>query len=279
MTMKLIVFYSVAAQISKESGLPLEKVYDLLKETGFSGIEPLVWGETGNDMKAFRQKAEASGLSVPSCAGVFPFYRDGDMDKGKKFIEAAAELGAQNALILPSPPPENASRYEAREMMAGMITRLCDFGERCGIQLSMENFSHLQCPFSLTDDFEFLLREIPKLRMNFDTGNFIWVNESPSEAIDRFIAVRNQPFSHVHMKNYSYDRYNDNGNAAGYSLDGKVFYSYPTVGGGLTDLGYICRKLKEIGYDGYVSIENEGIVPAEPALSDSYLWLRDALEI
>ena len=277
--MRLIVFYNVAVQLAREGGFPLEEAYSKIKEMGFSGIDPLVWGETGGDLTGFRRRAESRGIDVPACSAMLPLYSGGDFDTCRRFVESAALLGAKSAMLLPSPCPDSLSREEERDVLVSYVSRICDFAQECGVVFSMENFSRASCPFSKAGDFEYLLSAVPKLMMTFDTGNFIWVNESPSEAIDRILAVRKQPFSHVHAKNYSRERYNDYPKMNGRDLDGKGFYSYPCVNGGMVDLAYICRRLKEIGYDGCVSVENGGIFPAEPALSDSARWLKENLGI
>ena len=134
---------------------------------------------------------------------------DKDLDVCRRFVDSAAALGAKSAMLLPAPCPSDVAREEARDILAGYLSKLCDYSEGCGVTLSVENFSRISCPFSKADDLVYLLSSVPKLMMTFDTGNFIWVNESPSEAIDKILAIRKQPFSHVHMKNYSRERYNE----------------------------------------------------------------------
>ncbi len=277
--MRLILFYNVALQLAAESGKTIGEAFDMIRRIGYTGIDPLVWGETGDDVKALRTLAEDHGLDIPACSCMAPLYSDADYDICRRFVEAAAEMGAKSAMLLPSPIPEGKERDDLRAILASYLSPLCLFARERGVTLSVENFSRLPCPFSTISDFEYLLTQVPELMMTLDTGNFVWVGESPSEAADRITALRRQPFSHVHMKNYSRTRYNDNRSPAGRDLSGGIFYSYPCVGGGMADLGHICDKLKEIGYDGCVSVENGGIVPAEPALSDSASWLKENLGI
>ena len=277
--MRLILFYNVAAQLAREGGFPLEEAYSKIRGMGYTGIDPLVWGETGEDLIQFRRRAESCGVDVPACSAMTPLYSDKDLDVCRRFVDSAAALGARSAMLLPAPCPSDVAREEARDILAGYLSKLCDYSEGCGVTLSVENFSRISCPFSRADDLVYLLSSVPKLMMTFDTGNFIWVNESPSEAIDKILAIRKQPFSHVHMKNYSRERYNEYPEFNGRDLNGAGFYSYPCIGGGMADLAYICLRLKDIGYDGCVSVENGGIFPAEPALSDSAKWLRENLGI
>ena len=273
--MKISLFLDVVYQVAKESDLSFGEALVYIRELGISGVEPGIDSvNKAGGCEKFRSVIEDAGLRIFACHKFTRLYEDSDLQNGMRFVDEAKALGAKAALILPGPVESISRREEERAQMAHQLSKLAEYSEKSGVKLCLENFSRPECPYTFIEDFVYLLETVPGLYMNFDSGNFCFVGQSPSQAVDIISKLRPIPFSNVHFKNYSFEKYNDNPSTAGKTPDGKSFYSYPVISGGAVDLNYIFDVLKAIGYDENISIENGGIYPAEPALTDSVEWLK-----
>ncbi len=273
--MKISLFLDVVYQVAREAELSFAEALVYIRELGISGVEPSiddVYKAGGPDR--FRALIEDSGLKIFACHKFTRLYEESDLSNGMRFIDEAKALGAETALILPGPVESMSTREEERSKMARQLSKLVEYSEKSGVKLCLENFSRPECPYTFIEDFVYLLETVPGLYMNFDSGNFCFVGQSPSRAIDIISKLQPLPFSNVHFKNYSFEQYNEYPSPAGQTPEGKAFYSYPVISGGAVDLDYILSVLKNIEYDGNISIENGGIYPAEPALTDSVEWLK-----
>ncbi len=92
----------------------------------------------------------------------------------------------------------------------------------------------------------------PALRANIDTGNFLLVNQNPTEAAQELAALA----ALVHLKDFRRARAGETEHVYK-ALDG-VPFTGAVVGQGEVDLPAILKILGEAGYEGWLSLEYEG---------------------
>ncbi len=179
------------------------------------------------------------------------------------------QLGEEAGLAGVRWPPEaiTIERFEQLlPRMAAACTEVADYANSLGITTLVEN--HLFF-VQASDRVQRLIQTVgrPNFRTNLDIGNFLCVDESPVVGV-----TKNLPYaSMVHLKDfYIRPAYADPGegwfrSAYGTYLRGAIF------GHGDIDVREIFRIMKAQNYDGYASIEFEGI-------EDSELGTRIGLE-
>lgn len=183
---------------------------------------------------------------------------DAEVSRLMRHVETAAKMGIQlmrhDAC---SRPPEEATieQFEADlpHMIEG-IRRIADHAMQHGITTSVENHGyHVQN----SDRVRRLIYAVdrPNYRWTLDVGNFVCVDEDP------LYAVRNaMPFAvMVHFKDF-YIRPSslDPGEGWFRSSSGKYLRG-AIVGQGDIDIRSILKILKDHGYDGFLSVEFEGM--------------------
>ncbi len=138
------------------------------------------------------------------------------------------------------------------------------YAEKNGIILCLENHGVFSARSEVVEE---ILNSCPSpyFRSNFDTANFLFVDEDPNEAIDRL--YRLVPL--LHIKDY---RKSDHAEEGWPSLQ-QVWYTGCPVGKGVVDFPYILRKIESNPYDVVASLELESENPMESA-AKSLAFLR-----
>lgn len=162
------------------------------------------------------------------------------------------------------------ARGQALQSMAAALNAICDYAERKGIRVTMEDFDDIRAPFSSADELLWFLEQVPKLAITFDTGNFIYRGEDELEAFtklkDRII--------HVHCKDRSLE---DSGGEPRISASGIPLYPSP-AGSGCIRIAEVLRLLKAEGYADTLAIEHFDAVDQLGYMEQSAAWLRSMLD-
>lgn len=138
--------------------------------------------------------------------------------------------------------------------LADACREIADYAKPLGITTSVENHGYF---IQHSDRVQALVQAVGRdnYRTTLDVGNFMCADEDSAAAVANNVKLA----SMVHVKDFylrpSY-RYPGEGwfkTAAGNWLRGAI------VGQGDIDMPHVLRTLKESGYDGYISIEFEGM--------------------
>ncbi|AIQ44328.1 sugar phosphate isomerase/epimerase family protein [Paenibacillus sp. FSL R5-0912] len=270
--MKLSVFYNHIVKASEQSGLPLTDVLDKVHAYGIEAVE-LDLEEALTGTEAMIKRLDAAGLSVASMYAFFDFGNQPAPEPGYAFIDTAAYMGAGKVLVIPGFMEETASpeqRSQALQSMAAALNAICDYAERKGIRVTMEDFDDIRAPFSSADALLWFLEQVPKLAITFDTGNFIYRGEDELEAF----AKLKERTVHVHCKDRSLE---DNGGEPRISVSGIPLYPSP-VGSGCIRIAEVLRMLKAEGYADTLAIEHFDAVDQLGYMEQSAAWLRSMLD-
>ncbi len=176
----------------------------------------------------------------------------------KKEVEIGAALGVRrmrhDAASRPIPECGIAQFQKDLPKVADACREIADFAKKHGITTSVENHGYFM---QKSDRVQLLIETVGRdnFRTTLDVGNFMCADENPVAAVKNNIAFA----SHVHFKDFYFRPfYADPGEGWFRTLYGNYLRG-SIVGQGDIDTRAVVRIIKESGYDGYLSIEFEGM--------------------
>ena len=243
---------------------------DLATELKIDGLEfyndfadvkdPLNWPK-------IRKAVEETGMVIPMmCASPDftipePEGRAREVEKEIASIRMSAELGAKYCRVLSGQRRKNITREEGLNYVVQSIEACLPEAEKLGITLILEN--HYKDDFWTEPEFDQMMDVFVELvgridskwfGVNFDPSNAIAAGEEPLELLEK---VKDRVVT-MHAS----DRYLANGTiedlraqeggTAGYVS----FFKHGVIGKGLNDYDAIFTTLKNVGFDGWISIED-----------------------
>jgi sugar phosphate isomerase/epimerase len=244
--------------------------------TGFLGLaDPQAWQES-------RKIASDNGLTIPMlcCSPDFthpdPAFRRAQIDREKHWIDMTAELGGTYCRVLsgqrrPGLLPEVGLRFAAE-----CISDCFDHAASRGVTLVLENhykdnyWDYPEFAQSTVMFCELVSRVCsPYFGVNYDPSNAFLAGEDPLDLLDR---VKDRVVT-MHAS----DRYLIEGtledlrreeDSRGYAAR----LRHGVIGRGMNDYDAIFSKLNDVGFDGWISIE-DGVDGLEQ-LKESVSFLR-----
>jgi hexulose-6-phosphate isomerase len=243
--------------------MSLRECLQLAKDAGFDGIElnydlenDLSPKAGPRELQAIRKQAEEIGIAISGlCSFLFwpysltsnkPEERKRGQELAGKMLEAAAELGTTNLLVVPGavsipwikghdPVPLAECDKRAREAVARMVPR----AEKLGVHLNIENIFFNGYLLSPQDMIAFVDGFKSKhVRVHFDTGN-IMLFQHPQD----WILALGSRIGNVHLKEF--DK-----NSTDHSLA-----SFRPLLDGTTDWPAVLEAFDRVGYKGYLTFE------------------------
>lgn len=195
---------------------------------------------------------------------------------GERFHERLRvmnRVGIKIALILPA-IPDWGSDYTPAQCQEWLTTALGDslpVAHELGMTLMIANLGFRGDIYGMADWVVDTCKALPDLRMVYDVGNFVMAGDDPIAAIDKCFPY----MIHVHFKDWiTYDEEQPGETWLGH---GGKWYQGCKFGEGIVDIPAAARRLKELGYDGFVSPEYEG--PGDPYehMDQAIRYSRDVL--
>lgn len=213
-----------------------------------------------------RKMAEDRQLTIPMlcCSPDFthpdPAFRQAEVDKEKGWIDMCAELGGQFCRVLSGQRRPEVSREDGIRYAAESIEACIPHAAALGITLIIENHykdNYWKYPefAQKMDVFCDLVDRIqsPHFGVNYDPSNTILAGEDPLELLDRV--------KHRIVTMHASDRYLKEGTIDDLRLEeDSVGYArrlaHGVIGRGMNDYDKIFSTLQQVGFDGWVSIED-----------------------
>jgi hexulose-6-phosphate isomerase len=261
----------------------IERKYPLLEaiakaaEFGYQGYEidigdfgntglGLHWPEefTPDRVAAAGDAAREAGIEISSlCLGVLWKYYPSSADAAmraqagailRQAAGHAASVGAK-VILLPVGQPEELTPEQARDHLVATLRECAPAAEAAGVTYAVENVG--QALARTPDDLIEIVGRVgsPACQVYYDLGNAAWQGTDPVEDI-RKLGAR---IAMVHVKDWA-------------RVDGKG--KTLIVGDGGVDFAASAEALREIGYDGYVTLEVPGTAETADEIA---LRSRDAL--
>ncbi|NQX65154.1 sugar phosphate isomerase/epimerase [Paenibacillus alba] len=264
--MKLGVSTYSLYQALKSGEMDINAVIDWVADQGAVHIEivPLGFELAGNLelADAIRLKAESRGLEISNYAIGANFLTDSDeayekeLERVKAEVDIAARLGVKKMRhdVARTDDTSIGNFNRQLERMAEACRQIADYALSFDIVTSIENHGYF---VQHSDRVQTLIQAVdrPNFRTTLDVGNFMCVDEDSVSAVKK-----NLPFaSMVHVKDfYLRPSYEHPGSGFFQTTQGNHLRG-AIVGHGDIDMREVLRVIKRSGYDGYISIEFEGM--------------------
>lgn len=214
-------------------------------------------------------KAEAAGIDISNYAIGANFLAESEaaleaeIERVKKEVDVAHRLGVKLMRhdIAYRPPADISIRNFEQDLpqLVQACREIADYAAKYGITTSIENHGfHVQASDRVQRVIELVDR--PNFKTTLDTGNFLCVDENPITAVRK-----NLPYaSMVHMKDfYVRPGHSHDPGEGWFRSAGGAYLRGAITGQGDIDMKEIIRVVKQSGYDGYISIEFEGMEEAK----------------
>jgi len=151
-------------------------------------------------------------------------------------VRLARDLGAPGISLEPGGPlPPALGRDEAMRLYRQGLAQVLPVAEECGVNLLVEPEPNLL--IERPEEFEDLVSGLShaRLGLNFDLGHFFCVGVDPAEAARRLAPH----IRHVHLEDIAPSRE----------------HRHLVPGRGAIDFEVVLEALRDIGYDGWVTVE------------------------
>jgi len=235
---------------------------DFASQTKAEGVELLsiFWKDRERELPLVKERLAELGLRAACFAACNNFVssdpaeREAQLKDVKDSVDAAATLGAAVVRVFSGNPPSDDS-LSFEQGMAYVVEGLREsarYAETKGVALCLENHGLFA---GKSGQVLQLVREVgsPALGSAFDTGNFLLVDQRPEEALKELASeVR-----HVHVKDFA-EVGPSVTDCVLPSLGGKR-YQGKVAGQGEIDLPELFAELHRSGYDGWYTVEFEGV--------------------
>jgi len=189
-------------------------------------------------MCAYRDPAtgRAGTFQWPSWIDPDPSIREARILHTVAAVDFAAAVGARTVSTQPGGPWEGMDREEACRRYAEGLKRAAERGRQRGVRVCVEPEPDLLIQKG-EEYVDFVSRHASfgGVGLNFDVGHFFCVGEDPAELLRKI----GRHVAHVHLEDIGADR---------------VHFHLPP-GEGVLDFRAIFAALREIGYDGWVTVE------------------------
>ncbi|MFU1793059.1 sugar phosphate isomerase/epimerase family protein [Paenibacillus azoreducens] len=269
--------YSLYRPIHEGKITVLEAI-EKIAEMGGEHVEIVPVGYTLTDnpelVDQIVAKAKAVGIDISNYAIGANFALDSEdevakeIERVKKEVDIAARLGVK--LMRHDVASRSDISIKQFNSEVGRLAEACrqiaDYAAQYGITTSVENHGYY---IQASDRVQTLVEAVDRsnFKTTLDVGNFMCVDEDP------VIAVRkNLPYaSIVHIKDFYLRPASQNPGEGWFTTAGGNYLRGAIAGHGDINLRESIRLIKESGYDGYLSIEFEG-------MEDAYQGTRIGLE-
>lgn len=252
------------------------------KEMGFEGIEISCSSpdELLAQAKDMRKASDAAGIVVSSCCVNADFLKNevkAQVDLLHKAVDACVILGAQVLRHDASggfPPEHPAPRSFAMALprLSEGYRAVTEYAAGLGVRTSVENHGYF-CQDS--DRVEALINAVghPNFGALIDIGNFMCVDEDPLHAVSRLAPLA----VHVHAKDFFVRKGARSPGIGWFPSRGGHWLRGTIVGHGQVPVRPCLQVLKRAGYDGWLSLEFEGIEDCIMGITDGKANLETML--
>jgi len=234
------------------------------KNAGAEGVELLdfFYKDVEADRIAAKAALAETGLPCPifsvaqNFAKISAEEREVQLGKIRFGVDEALEYGAGVVRVFAGDVAEGITFDQARAWIVEGLAAASTYAHDRGIKLALENHGKLA---GSGDQVRGLIDEVramcgnDALGANPDTGNFILVNQPSHEAIEQVASLAYM----VHFKDFRAAADTETDHIYG-ALDGSRWLG-TAVGEGDVQLERCIQSLKDAGFDGWLSVEYEGI--------------------
>lgn len=264
--MKLGISSYSLYQAMEAGAMDILSVIDWVKEIGAEHIEivPLGFNLADNPQLADQivERAAKAGIEISNYAIGANFITDteeayeAEIERVLKEVDVAHRLGVKLMRhdVASRPDTSIVNFNSDLERIANACRKIADYAKGFGITTSVENHGYY---VQASDRVQTLVHTVGRdnYKTTLDIGNFVCVDEDPIRAVKNNISIA----SMVHVKDF-YIRPADRNPGEGWFPSAAGRYLRGAIAGqGDLDVSALLGIVKSSGYDGYLSIEYEGM--------------------
>jgi sugar phosphate isomerase/epimerase len=229
-------------------------------------IVPMGFDLTANPelIEAIKSKAAEVGIDISNYAiganfaGLDEQAYELEIERVKREVDIAAALGVKLMRHDVASSEDTSIRQFTKDLprLAEACRIIADYAAPFGITTSVENHGYF---IQASDRVQALIHEVNRtnFRTTLDIGNFVCVDEDPVAAVRNNIPYA----SIVHVKDFYQRQEACNPGEGWFRSAGGNYLRGAIVGHGDLDIRSALRIVRQSGYDGYLSIEFEGMEP------------------
>jgi sugar phosphate isomerase/epimerase len=249
----------------------IDWIADHARGIEFSGLNLEKGEDPIRKAHAVRKRCENKGLKIVGyCTGanlLQPTEKEEkqEIERIKREVDVAAALGVKNMRhdVMYGFPKNWKGPKTLAAVLKGVvpaIREIADYAQPLGVKTSLENHGfYMQGP----DRVEKLLQTVkhPNYGLTIDLGNFLCVNADPVAAAKQLAKYA----IHAHIKDFHVKPKSQMPTMGWFATPTEIALRGAIVGHGCIDLAASLKHLKKAGYNGWLSLEFEGI--EEPAFA------------
>lgn len=273
-----VSMYSLVSLV-REKNWTIKEFIKYAKDISLDGVELLdiFWESKGNKEQEIKETVELlkeHDLVVSAYDISNNFVKETrekwnhEVEKVYEGIRIAKRLETNVVRVFSGDLTEDGMSYEdAQALIVEGLSKGAKMAEEERVYLAIENHGLLA---GKSEQVEEIIEKVdsPFVKSTFDTGNFLLVHEKPEDAFERL----KDNIVHVHFKDFrkkkSYESMKGIVSIEGTELIGTI------PGDGQVNLSYIVNGLQAIDYQGWLSIEYEGIEEPKSATKESVNRLK-----
>ena len=263
--MNLSVFYDHIRCAAEQKKKPLAEVLKAVREMGYTMAE--VDFDALNRDSSIADTLRAADMGIASVYCFFRFEKEKQQERIRQLVDTALAAGVKRVMPIPGFFQQESKPQEELERMLASMQELCTLADQAGLTVTIEDFGHAMSPINSSAGMRLFLDALPTLQATFDTGNFSFTGEAEMSAFQ----VLKDRIAHVHLKDWQ--RTEQYGTDGLKTLTGTQLYPSP-IGKGIVPMGDILQNLRQIGYDGALSVEHFGCTDQFAAMQDSAAFVR-----
>lgn len=262
--MKLsVTTYSFGSYIEK---LGILGVVDKTAELGFDGIEfvDAPWSKNLDPeiAKAVRERCAEKGLEVVAyCIGAnfLDNNLDGMIANVKRHVDFAAQLGAKNMRHdmgggFPAEKKICRGYDDALPIFVKATREIADYAESKGVGTMSENHGYFSQDALRVEKLVNTVAH-PNFGALVDLGNFMCADEDPTKSV----GIMAPYAKHVHAKDFLWKSGMEiNPGEGWFRTRGMNYLRGAIIGQGEAKIYQSIQILKNVGYNGYITVEFEG---------------------
>ncbi|MCG8514936.1 MAG: sugar phosphate isomerase/epimerase [Halanaerobiales bacterium] len=242
------------------ANLPIEEQVDRVAKYGYQGVDffhhlflKMDDKELDRVRNTLKDYVKEKGLTIPSIGAHHlvitdrPWEIRGQIDLIKQAIDLAVEIGAETVVsyiggYYNPPTYKLMTRAKAVKILVDSVREFCDYAGEKGLTFSIEPHQE-----TLIDKPEVTMEIVEKinrenLRISIDFGG-LELGVKPVMPIEKGLKMYGELINSVHAKDIT-------------GVTGN--WNMCWFGGGLVDFKRYAEAFRQIGYDGFVTVEWEG---------------------
>ena len=270
------------AQLTSSGAYTEKQLIGLAKEQGFDGIEfagitPPAGMDAEDYARSLAEEAKAQGMEIVAyCVGADLLDGGaGEIERLKKEVQIAAALGAPVMRHDASGGYRAETRCQrgftnALPVIAAGYQAVTAYAKTLGVRTCIENHGYF-CQDSAR--VEAIVNAVADENFGalVDIGNFLCADEDPAVAVGNMA-----PYAfHVHCKDFHKKSGNEFLPPTGFfRTRGGNYLRGAIIGHGVVPVLQCVRLLKEAGYDGWFTVEFEGMEEAKTGVAAGLATLK-----